>query len=523
MKKQEFSMWSNFGSDFPASIVVFLVALPLCLGVALASGAPLFSGIIAGIVGGVVVGAISKSPLSVSGPAAGLTVIVFTAIQEMPSFEAFLLSVCIAGVLQILFGICRAGVVGDFIPSAVIKGMLAGIGIILILKQLPHAIGYDADYEGSTSFTQVGDTNTFSAIWLGLQNYMMFGAVLISVPSLIFLSWWDKKQPKLTSLLRYIPGPLVVVFFGVAMNEVFKIWFPALAISAEHLVAVPAVSSASELFGQLRFPAWELITNPMVWSTAVTLALVASIETLLSIEAVDKLDVYKRITPTNRELVAQGFGNIASGCIGGLPVTSVIVRSSVNVTSGARTPMSTILHGILLLVSLLAIPALLNKIPLSALAAILLSVGYKLTKLQIFRQKYEMGMSYFIPFVVTIIGIVLTDLLMGIAIGLAVGVVFILKQNFQSSLLYIQDNDHYMVRLKKDFFFLHKYELKRTLNRIPSDCKLLLDVSRATFIDRDNIEIINDFITNAAYRNISITLKTNAESPLTKFIKVPNA
>lgn len=520
MTQKNFSVWKNLGHDFPASVVVFLVALPLCLGVALASGAPLFSGIISGVVGGIVIGALSKSPLSISGPAAGLTVIVFSAIQELQSFEAFLLAVCIAGVFQIIFSICRAGVLGDFIPSAVIKGMLTAIGLILILKQVPHAIGYDADYEGSHSFWQ-GDENTFSTIWLSLTSYILPGAILISVPALFFMAWWDKKQPTLKSALRYIPGPLVVVLFGVFMNEIFKGSFSTLAIGEEHLVAVPVTESISAFLGNLQFPNFELINQKAVWVVGITIAIVASIESLLSIEAVDKLDPFKRVTPTNRELFAQGVGNLTSGLIGGLPVTSVIVRSSANVSAGGRTQMSSILHGSMLLISVMAIPVLLNMIPLSALAAILISVGYKLAKPQIFIKKYSMGMTQFIPFVVTVSAIMLTDLLVGITIGVLVGIVFVLRQNFRSSLLYVVDGQNCLVRLKKDFFFLHKYELRQTLNHIPDHANLLLDVSRATFVDLDNIEIINDFITNAQYRNIRVTLKTNPESNISDLIKEP--
>lgn len=510
MAVKEFSPWLNLRYDFPAAVVVFLVALPLCLGIALASGAPLFSGIIAGIVGGVVVGTISKSSLSISGPAAGLTVIVYSALEKLPSFEAFLLAVCLAGVMQMAFSLLRAGVIGDFIPSAVIKGMLAAIGIILILKQLPHAIGYDADFEGNQTLLP-GDTSFFAQLWLHIQQTMIPGAALISIPSLMFLAWWDKVQPKLKSAMRYIPGPLVVVAFGLIANQLFMLHAPELAIAAEHLVAVPVSSSITEFFGELRFPDFGQLNNPAIWMMALTLAIVASLETLLSIEAIDRIDPYKRVTPTNHELLAQGVGNVASGLIGGLPVTSVIVRSSANLAAGGRTKAAAIIHGMMLLVSVLAIPALLNMIPLAALAAILISVGYKLAKPQIFIKKYEMGIHQFVPFVVTVVAIIATDLLIGIGIGVAVGVVFVLLQSYRSSLLYVTDGDHCMVRLKKDFFFLHKYELKQTLSKIPEGIHLVLDISRVSYIDPDNVEIIQDFITNAKYRNIKVTIKSNPE------------
>lgn len=519
MTKKNFSMWSNLRYDAPASVVVALVALPLCLGVALASGAPAFSGIIAGIIGGIVVGFLSKSPLSVSGPAAGLTVIVLNAIGELPSFEGFLLAVCLAGVIQVALGMLRAGVIGDFIPSAVIKGMLAAIGLILILKQLPHAIGYDVDFEGNEGFAQTGNENTFTTLWHMFNNNILFGAVIISSLSLLFLFWWDKKQPQLTGWLRYVPGPLVVVFFGVAANLFFQKFAPSLAIGASHLVAVPVADSAADFLSQFSSPDFSLLGESKVWVVAITLALVASVETLLSIEAVDKLDSFKRVTPTNRELIVQGIGNIASGMIGGLPVTSVIVRSSANVTSGARTQMSTILHGILLLLCVVAIPSILNLVPFAALAAILIAVGYKLTKPAIFREKYEMGRAYFIPFVVTISAILLTDLLTGIAIGIAVGVFFIVLENYRSMMVFVVDNNNYLMRFKKDVFFIHKYELKKKLSSIPDGANVLLDFSRVGYIDLDNVGIINDFVNSASFKDIIITIKPDSEGNAPNLIK----
>lgn len=513
MPKPPSGLIANWRYDIPASLVVFLVALPLCLGVALASGAPLFSGLIAGIVGGIIVGSLSKSPLSVSGPAAGLTVIVFAAIQDLPSFEAFLLAVCLAGGIQIVLGTLRAGIIGDFIPNAVITGMLAAIGLILIVKQLPHAFGYDVTAFGGESLHK-GD---FSHLWHDLQETagrILPGAALIAVISLAFLFWWDKKQPTLKGAARYIPGPLVVVGFGILANWLLGQYQPGWQLEASHLVAVPVADSARAFFGQFTTPDFSMITNPAVWLTALTLALVASIESLLSIEAVDKLDPFKRVTPTNRELMAQGVGNIASGLIGGLPVTSVIVRSSANVGSDGRSKLSTIMHGVLLLGSVVAIPHLLNLIPLSALAAVLIAVGYKLTKPAIFTKKYKKGQSHFLPFVVTVTAIMLTDLLMGIMIGVVVGVVFILIQNFHSAILKVDDGDHHLIRFKKDLFFLHKYELKRTLALLPSDCSVLLDFSRIYFIDKDNIEIIQDFMVNAPYRNIRVSLRENPDTPI---------
>lgn len=500
----------NWQYDLPASLVVALVALPLCLGIALASGAPLFSGLIAGIVGGIVVGIFSKSPLSVSGPAAGLTVIVLAAIQALPSFEAFLLAVVLAGAIQVALGAARAGVIGDFIPNSVITGMLAAIGLILIMKQVPYAVGYNGSFFGDEAFRQLNGENTLSAL-AALGNHILPGACLIAVASIAFLFWWDKKQPKFKNALRYLPGPLLVVVFGVAANWAFGLFRPEWTIASQHLVSVPMADSFAGFVQLFSTPDFGLIAHPAVWTTAITLALVASIESLLSIEAIDKLDPYKRVTPTSRELVAQGIGNMASGMIGGLPITSVIVRSSANVSSGARTKLSTISHGLLLLVSVVAIPHILNLIPLSALAAVLIAVGYKLTKPAIYHAKFKKGWSYFIPFVTTVAAIMLSDLLVGICIGVVVGSVFILAQNFRSAILCVSEGDTYMIRFKKDLFFLHKYELKRTLARLPEGCHVALDFTRIHFIDKDNIDIINDFMANARYRNITVDLRHNSE------------
>jgi MFS superfamily sulfate permease-like transporter len=511
MRKKRLSMWNNWRYDLPASLVVFLVALPLCLGIALASGAPPFAGLISGVIGGVVVGIFSKSPLSVSGPAAGLTVIVLGAIQSLPTYEAFLLAVFLAGIMQVVFGFARAGVIGDFIPSSVVKGMLAAIGLILILKQLPHAVGYDHDYEGNQSFFQPDGQNTFSTL-LEMLNYISPGAAIISSISLVFLFAWDAIQPKMKNILRYIPGPLVVVAFGVGLNEFFRASYPDLAIEAEHLVAVTVAQSADEFFSQFRHPDFSMLTNHDVWVVAITLALIASVETLLSIEAIDKLDPFKRITPTNRELKAQGIGNLTCGLLGGIPVTSVIVRSSANVSSGGRTRSSTICHGLLLLLCVVTIPEWLNRIPLAALAAVLIAVGYKLTKPAIFMQKYAKGMGHFIPFVVTIIAILLTDLLIGIAIGVVVGVGFVILQNSRGAIATVVDGNKYHLSCKKDLFFIHKFELKQKLSRIPDGASVMIDFSKANFIDLDNMEIIQDFLTSTAHRDIKVTFKHTSKS-----------
>jgi len=382
-------MFSKLKSDIPASIVVFFVALPLCLGIALASGAPLFSGLIAGIIGGIIVGALSGSTIGVSGPAAGLAAIVLTAIGTLGGYENFLVAVVIGGAIQLLFGILKAGIIGYYFPSSVIKGMLTGIGIIIILKQIPHFFGYDADPEGDMAFLQIDGENTFSEIFVAL-NSISLGATIIAVLSLAILLLWSTTLSKKGKIFQLIQGPLVAVVTGIVYfvitqgNDVF-------GIAGNHLVQVPVPDSFDSFLGQFSFPNFSVITNPEVWIVGFTIALVASLETLLCVEATDKLDPQKRVTPTNRELLAQGTGNIISGMIGGLPITQVIVRSSANIQSGGKTKTATIIHGFLLLISVLIIPTVLNMIPLSVLAAILFIVGYKLAKPSTFKAMYKAG------------------------------------------------------------------------------------------------------------------------------------
>ncbi len=518
MNKQNFSPWHNWQYDAPAALVVLLVALPLCLGIALVVGAPLFSGVIAGIVGGLIVATLSGSPLSVSGPSAGYAVIVIGAMQQLQAFNIFLLAVCLAGGLQIIFGLLRIGKIADFIPSTVIKGMLAAIGIILILKQIPHLVGYEASPEGDSNFWQANGENTFSSLYEIFEHHLSLGAIIISTLSLIFLFWWDRQQSKFTNALRFVPGSLLVVLFGVAANQLFihfspAVW-PDLAIAGEHLVSVPVASSLADFLQQFTLPNFTQMNNQAVWLAALSIALVTSMEALLSVEAIDKLDPFKRITPTNRELIAQGVGNICSGLIGGLPVTSVIVRSSANIATGGRTKMAAILHGAMLLGFVIVIPHWLNMIPLASLAAILIAVGYKLTKPAVFLQKYQKGLAYFLPFVVTITAILLTNLLVGIGIGVVAAIIFLVRENFRLAILHLADGSNHLVRAKKDLFFMHKYELKHVLNKIPAHTSLLLDLSRANFVDLDNIEIINDFIASAQFKNIGVTIKNSPDSNL---------
>ena len=504
--QQKQGFLANLKHDMPASIVVFLVAVPLCLGIALASGAPLFSGIIAGIVGGIVVGLLSGSPLGVSGPAAGLAVIVLAAIQELQAFETFLLAVVVAGVIQLILGFVKAGVIGYYFPSSVIKGMLSGIGIIIILKQIPHAFGYDDVPEGDFSFFQTDGHTTFSDF-----SYMLDaispGAIIIATVSMAILIIWEQPFIKRISIFKVIQGPLVAVIAGISLNLVFQS-IPALALKVNQVVNIPVSDSIVGFFGQFTLPDFTQITNPQVYVVAATLAVVASLETLLCVEATDKLDPFKRVTPTNRELKAQGIGNLVSGLIGGLPVTQVIVRSSANIQSGGRTKASAFFHGILLLLCVMSIPHILNLVPLASLAAILFIVGYKLAKPALFKQMYAMGRSQFVPFMVTILGIVFTDLLMGIALGLVVAIMNILWNNYR--IPYHFDPENYQsgapitIELAEDVSFLNKASILRTLNKLPDNTHVVIDGNKTKTIHPDVVEIIEDFRQNAETRGIVI-------------------
>jgi MFS superfamily sulfate permease-like transporter len=499
--KQYFSL-QNLKKDLPASIVVFLVALPLCLGIALASGAPLFAGILTGIIGGIVVASASGSQLSVSGPAAGLTVIVLGAITKLGSYETFLLAVVIAGVIQIIFGLIKAGTIANYFPSSVIVGMLAAIGIILILKQIPHAVGYDADFEGSESFSAGDAGNTFTIISQALSK-INYGAVIISILSVLIMIYWPKVKK-----LSAVPAPLVVVVLGIVLAALFQ--NTDLALASQQMVNIPVVGSFAEFTGLFTFPDFSQIGNKDVWTISVTIAIVASLETLLSLEAVDKIDPWKRVSPTNKELSAQGLGNIASGLLGGLPLTAVIVRSSANVNAGGKTKVSGILHGIWLLVALLAIPVVINMIPLSCLAAILLLTGYKLAKVSLFRKMWKSGRDQFIPFLVTVLAVVFTDLLTGVAIGMIVGIFFILRTNLRNPYFYaIERNGNKKViriRLAEEVSFLNKAAIQYTLSHLPQETDVVIDGSPSRYIDPDVLEIIHNFKHNAATKGITVQL-----------------
>lgn len=493
-------------NDLMSSIVVFLVALPLCLGIALASNAPLFSGIIAGVVGGIVVGLMSKSHLSVSGPAAGLTAIVSVAAISLQSWDTFIVAVVICGAIQILLGFLKAGIIGDFIPNSVIKGMLAAIGLILILKQIPHLVGYNAGFSGDETFLQSNKENTFSSLFSAISHISPVAA-FIGIACLIFHFIWSKIVTGKKSFLQLLPAPLIIVFIGIGINYYFIQSNSGYALAKDHLVSIPAAGSAAEFFSFFTFPDWSKFLNPEVLKVGITLALVASLESLLSIEAVDDLDPYQRVTPTNRELKAQGLGNLVSGLIGGLPVTSVIVRSSANVNAGAKTKMSTIYHGILLLLCVSFIPFILNRIPNAALAAILIYTGFKLAKPSLFIDYYKKGWDQFLPFIFTILAILLTDLLKGVIIGTGVGLFFVIRSNFKTAVLVVHDKANYLFRLRKDVSFLNKAIIKQKLEKVPANGYVIIDTTRADFIDKDIIETIEDFMLHAPLKNIRVELK----------------
>ena len=496
-------------SDLPASIIVFFVALPLCLGIALASGAPLFSGIIAGVIGGIVVGIASGSRLGVSGPAAGLAVIVYGAIMTLGSWEAFLVAVVLAGLFQIAMGYMKAGFIAYFFPTSVITGMLSGIGLLIILKQIPFAFGYNSDYIGDESFLQSNGENTFSAI-MSAWNLLTPGAIVISLVSLALLILWDQVLTKKHRLFEILQGPIVVVAFGILMNYAFQNGWIQLSLSPEQIVTLPVISSFGEMVSQLTFPDFSHLSNTDVYKIAAVMAIVASLETLLGVEATDKLDPLKRVTPTNRELKAQGLGNVFSGLIGGLPITQVIVRSSANITFGAKTKLSTILHGIFLLLSVVTIASLLNMIPYASLSAILIMVGYKLSKPSLFKWMYRLGWEQFTPFTVTILLMLLTDLLTGVMFGLVVSLFFTLHHSYRNS-YHLKDQIsrddgrivHHIV-LAEEVSFFNKASIISTLESIPAHSKVIIDCTNSKSIAYDVAEFIRDYPLHAKLNDIEV-------------------
>ena len=505
------SVFSTLGQDAPAGLVVFLVALPLCLGISLASGAPLLAGLVAGIVGGVVVSWLSGSQLSVSGPAAGLTVIMLTATATLGSFPAVLAATVVAGVLQLLMGVVKAGVIGMYFPASVIRGMLAAIGLILILKQIPHFLGADTDYFEDMDFLQFNGQNTFSAISAAAKG-LSPGSVLVGFASLALLLLWDSGLVRRLAWARRVPAALVVVLAALGLNQLLRTVAPEYQVRPEHLVKLPIVSSLDGLLGQLMFPDFTAFARPATYAVGLTIAIVASLETLLSVEAVDKLDPHKRRTPPNRELLAQGAGNIVSGLLGGLPLTAVIVRSSANIGAGAQSKMSAFIHGLLLLTSLLFLAPLLNQIPLSALAAVLLVVGFKLTKPALYRMQWRLGWAQFLPFIITVLAVLFTDLLKGVGVGLAVGFFFILKANAEQAYFLNRDTSDRApgtihLRLSEHVSFLNKASIVNTLERLPAGTHVILDGTQSADIDHDVLEAIESFRRVAPERSVTLELR----------------
>lgn len=490
---------SHWKYDLRASLVVFLVALPLCLGIALASNAPLSSGLIAGIVGGLVVGFLSNSNISVAGPAAGLTTIIAAAVTDLGSFNILTLSVFFAGLLQVIFSIVKGGTIGNYFPTSVIKGMLAAIGLILILKQFPHFVGYDSDYFGDESFYQKDGQNTFSEILMAIKSTHL-GSTFVAMISMLIIIGWEKGSAKGKAIFQIVPGALFAVVTSILLNEFFKITNPSMVISDKHLVQLPNFLSG------FMMPDWSALSNPKVYSTAVVIAIVASIESLLSVEAADKIDESGRVTSKDRELLAQGVGNTICGLIGGLPVTAVIVRTSANASSGARTNLSTMVHGLWLLICVATIPFVLNLIPLSCLAAVLILVGYKLTKPDLIRKMYFKGHNQFLPFLATIIAILFTDLLVGIAIGMLVGFIFVIRSSIHKAIVMVNEGNDYLIRFHKDVSFLQKKVLLEMFNKIPENSTVIIDGSKH-HVDHDIEELIEDFVLRSKFSNIKVDLK----------------
>ncbi|MBO0951304.1 SulP family inorganic anion transporter [Fibrella forsythiae] len=494
--------------DLPAGLSVFLVALPLCLGIALASGAPLFSGLVAGILGGIVVGTLSGSELSVSGPAAGLAVIVADSIVKLGTFEAFLVAVMLAGAIQVALGWFKAGRFSSLFPDSVIKGMLVGIGIVIILKQIPHALGRDNDYEGEFEFSQLADgENTISEIYRAFVTASP-GAVLISILSIIVLIFWERVAGRGYKFFKNLPAALTVVFIGVIFNQLYLVYFPDwyLGDNNEHMVRVPIMKAGQSITSIFDFPDFSSLANPAVYGVAATIALVASLETLLNLEASDRLDPLRRNSSTNQELIAQGMGNIFSGLLGGLPITSVVVRTSANVFGGGKTRVSAITHGVLLLCAVALAGAMLNHIPLACLAALLIMVGYKLAKPALFISIYREGLNQFVPFIVTVIGIVFTDLLIGISVGTVIGLLYVLYSNSRATFRVIRDGDKVLIKFQKDIYFLSKPQLKETLQSLKRGDRVYVDGRHANFIDHDIVNMLTDFSVTANMQGIHYEL-----------------
>lgn len=502
--------FKNITTDLKSGLVVFLVALPLCLGIALAQGVPLFSGILSGIVGGIIIGIISGSRLSVSGPAAGLTSVVITSIASLGSFEMFLTAVCLSGIMQIIFGVLKAGIIGYYFPTAVIKGMLSSIGIILILKQIPHFAGFDNEAEGDEAFTSASDSHILDELF-NLSENVGKGSLIIGIISLLLLIVWQTKPIKRNNVLKQIPGALVVVFFAVLADLFFSLYLPALEVKDKHLVMLPQFESIHGLFQSFLTPDFAALKSSKVYEIAFVIALVASLESLLSLEAIDKLDPENHLSPPNRELIAQGIGNFVCGLIGGLPVTSVIVRSSVNLSSGAKTKLSAIIHGVLFIVAVFLFPGLISMIPLSALAAILIFTGFNLTKPAMYISIFKQGMDQFLPFIITIVVMLSTDLLKGVITGIFISVIFILRHNYRSPFKMIKDTIdgrvNVYIKLSQNVTFINKGKFIETFREIPPGSLVNIDGGRATFIDKDILELISSFKQSGHIHGIDVILE----------------
>ncbi len=493
--------------DIPAGVAVFLVALPLSLGIALASGAPLFSGLIAGIVGGVIIAPLSGSQLGISGTAAGLTVMVAAAIENL-GFNQFLLTVVLTGIFQIMLGIFKAGTIAYYFPSSVVKGMLSGIGFIIVLKQIPHALGYDNDFEGELSFSQADHYTSFSELGHAL-NSISLTSTIIALISLAILIIWETPQFKKHYFFQFFHGSLMAILVGTGLNHFLTLSHPKWALKSEHLVEIPVMNNLDDFAQQLHFPDFTQLNNPQIYLTALALGLIASVETLLAIDAIDKLDKKRRTTPPNRELIAQGVGNIVSGFIGGLPITQVIVRSSLNAQSGAQTKMAAFIQGALLFLTVVFIPNLLNQIPLASLASILIVVGYKLIRPKVFQRMYKTGMYHFLPFIITILGLIFTDMMTGITIGLIVSSLSIVLENRKGAFYLYQSRIGHktILRLAEHVSFLNKADLRKTLQTIPKNSSLVIDATRSKYLDYDVFEIIERFAKEASLKNITLTLE----------------
>lgn len=509
MSVKHASYKKHFKTDLSAGLVVFLIALPLCLGISLASGAPLFSGIISGIIGGIVVGFLSGSNINVSGPAASVALVIYTAIQTMGSYEAILLAVILAGVFQIILGYLKAGTIAYFFPNAMIKGILASIGLVLILKQIPHAFGIDEVFEGIESFRQNDGRNTFSEIAYVMQN-IGWGATIITFVSLFIIIFWDRPQMKKIGFFQFFPSALAAVIISIGINAIYKAFFPGLVLGSNHLVQLPVADNFMAFIGFFNFPDFTQITNPQIISIALSITFIASLESLLSTEAGDKLDPYKRKTSTNTELKAQGVGNIVAGLIGGLPITAVIVRTSANVNAGGRTKIATITHGAIMLVCVALIPTVLNLIPLASLSAVLFVVGYKLTSYPIYQGVFKQGKKQFLPFIITILVVMFTDLITGIIVGGTIAVFFVLRDNYKNAYLHNkvthEGSEKTTIRLAEEVTFLNKADIMLFLDHLPENHQVTIDGSKSIFIHPDIYDIIDDFKQTAKYKNIDLLL-----------------